>query len=398
MLAKNIMREKRPGKIVVFILLFAVSGTEGQYLNIGLFNDRNIQTLVVTPLQGEYQLVADGQQKQKCGAGSSFYVTMHHDSLKVISRKKLIGVFQTIHLIPLADTSVFAVKPVYPSLPKRIYDDGLYLKVQWKRIRIINHVEIDHYIAGVVQSEGGSHAHDEYYKTQAVLCRTYVIRNIAKHTDEGFNLCDGVHCQAYYNRGDKNPAIMEAAKATKNIIAVDSAGEPILAVFHSNCGGMTENSENVWPEVKSYLRSVNDPYCQKQKNSQWEKSIPLDKWKEYLKNNGFSLSYAYDPAYFNFTQYERKVYYRLGNDSLPLRKIRADWGLKSTFFSIRAEDGKLIFSGRGYGHGVGLCQEGAMQMARLGYRYEDILGFYYKNIRLVDFHAVNGYGTMFPAP
>jgi stage II sporulation protein D len=380
-------------KIFIVISFFFIRfSVFSQFINIGLYNDQTIQTVVFSPSRGTYNLIADGEKLMTCKPGGAFYVTMINDSLRLISEKKDLGMFLSIHFMPVSDTCFFSIKPVYPALSRRCYDDGISLKVQWKRIRIINQVELDRYIAGVVQSEGGTKAHIEYYKTQAVLCRTYIMRNFTKHADEGFNLCDGVHCQAYLNRGDKNPAILEAAFATKNQVAVDDKNELILAVFHSNCGGVTENCENVWPEVKDYLRSVNDPYCQNQKNSRWEKTISPEKWKEYLKNNGFKSDLDFDPSYFNFTQYERKLYYKLKNDSILLRKIRTDWNLKSTFFSIHADGGKLVFSGRGYGHGVGLCQEGAMQMAKLGYNYTDILNFYFKQIQLVDFHKLEGVG------
>jgi stage II sporulation protein D len=72
-----------------------------------------------------------------------------------------------------------------------------------------------------------------------------------------------------------------------------------------------------------------------------------------------------------------------------LKTIRADFQLKSTYFSVEQKGDMIVFNGRGYGHGVGLCQEGAMEMARLNYTYKDILNFYYKDVYLVNLNALN---------
>ena len=68
--------------------------------------------------------------------------------------------------------------------------------------------------------------------------------------------------------------------------------------------------------------------------------------------------------------------------------IRNDWQLKSTFFSISVEGGNVVFRGRGYGHGVGMCQEGAMEMGRRGFKYGEIINFYYRNVIMMDVNAL----------
>jgi stage II sporulation protein D len=76
-----------------------------------------------------------------------------------------------------------------------------------------------------------------------------------------------------------------------------------------------------------------------------------------------------------------------------LKKVRNDLKLKSTFFSISEKDGYVVFTGRGFGHGVGLSQEGAMRMAKLGYNYKDILHYYYNDIHLIPLAALNFFKT-----
>jgi stage II sporulation protein D len=92
----------------------------------------------------------------------------------------------------------------------------------------------------------------------------------------------------------------------------------------------------------------------------------------------------------NFSQNNGRSIYFIDKDlKIPLKVIRADFQLKSTFFSVEQVGENVIFKGKGYGHGVGLCQEGAMRMAKQKRSYKDILSFYYRDVHLVDLSALN---------
>ena len=113
----------------------------------------------------------------------------------------------------------------------------------------------------------------------------------------------------------------------------------------------------------------------------------IDDWLSYLKlkhNYPTEQSDAKEAA-LNFKQDQRKIYLECNNSKVPLKNVRLDLQLKSTFFSIsRLNADSVIFRGKGYGHGLGMCQEGAMKMSKIGYSYTDILNFYYKDIQLID--------------
>jgi stage II sporulation protein D len=255
-------------------------------------------------------------------------------------------------------------------------------------LMLVNHVELESYISGVVESEGGSTAHLEYYKSQAIICRTYALANLNRHAGEGFNLCDGVHCQAYHNKSLKSDKIISATQLTRGLIIVDTTLNLITAAFHSNCGGQTANSEDVWLSKLSYCRSIQDYHCRSSRNAVWQKTISVKEWIEYLKNNGISVSENVTAQDFAFAQTSRKVNYTFNNQNIQLKKIRADWKLKSTFFSIEPSGSSIILQGKGFGHGVGLCQEGAMKMANSGFTYDQIIKFYYKNTYTISLRAL----------
>ncbi|MDQ1296982.1 MAG: Amidase enhancer [Bacteroidota bacterium] len=246
----------------------------------------------------------------------------------------------------------------------------------------INICDIESYIAGVVKAEGGPGKNAEYFKTQAIIARTYMYRYLDKHFQDRFNLCDNTHCQAF-NGVTTDSLIIRASAETKNLVILGPDSALIISAFHSNCGGETSPSEDVWLSGQPYLRKVTDPYCLASRNALWQRVLGISEWADYLKKNGFTGSLE-DPTLLNFSQFSRKKDYRAGSFSIPLRKIREDMNLRSSFFSVTVKNDSVIINGKGYGHGVGLCQEGAMAMASEGFDYKQIIEFYYSGVRITD--------------
>ena len=236
----------------------------------------------------------------------------------------------------------------------------------------------------MVEAEAGYALPDEYYKLQAILSRTYALKNLDRHAHEGFSVCDKVHCQVYHHRCSRSQ-IFEATVATNALVVVDDELRLINTIFHSNCGGETCNSEDVWHTPLSYLRCVEDSFCVKASKATWTKSLPKAEVDRYFGTN--LIEGAFDPDLFNFCQMEERwADQELFNKPLP--KVRKDLGLRSTFFYLEEKGDSVIFVGRGYGHGVGLCQQGGIEMAKLGYSYVDILKHYYQGIHIINRRAI----------
>jgi stage II sporulation protein D len=185
-----------------------------------------------------------------------------------------------------------------------------------------------------------------------------------------------------------NENIEIAVEATEGLIITGLDSVPAIAAFHSNSGGETQGSEKAWLTSVPYLKAVLDPFSIGQPNERWEVVISAEKWFDYLKKNGFIISKKPDYKRFEFSQQHRTIYYQAMDHKIEFRKIREDWNLKSAFFSVVYDDGLFILKGKGYGHGVGLSQEGAINMARKGYHYSEILNFYYNNIHIIDYRLL----------
>jgi stage II sporulation protein D len=165
----------------------------------------------------------------------------------------------------------------------------------------------------------------------------------------------------------------------------------IVAAFHSNSGGQTANSEDVWGARTTYLKSVNDTFSLHMPNARWERKMLTEDWLSYLKikhNYPIEDEQAKNIA-LNFRQWDRKIYLEAKNVKVPLKNVRQDLQLKSTLFSIYPVGDSVVFKGKGYGHSLGMSQEGAMRMTKLGYKYIDVLNFYYRNIQIIDMRKLS---------
>jgi stage II sporulation protein D len=378
---------KKIKQLLLIILFLSVTGlvSAGNFLDIKVFTGYKITTISFTPLSGKYSVFFADKKIVDILKNETILLKVDKDSIKVLKGSVSKGAFTSLTLSGGGLLNSFKVKPGNTDIKERIYDDDLRLSVVDGKLQIVNHVEIENYVAGVVQSEGGGSVKDnDFYLVQAITCRTYALNNIKKHAKEGFNLCDSVHCQLYQNRC-KNYEILAAVYKTAGDVIIDKDNKMISAAFHSNSGGQTINSEDIWNIPTSYLKSVQDSFSLKMPNATWEYKILSTMWLDYLKTR-FNYNIT-DPAKKNyaltFKQDTRKVYFA---DSIPLTIIRQDLGLKSTWFSIvDQQGGYLVFKGKGYGHGVGLSQQGAIRMAQLGYSYMDIIKFYYKDVNVVNY-------------
>lgn len=377
-----------------FILLLLFSQLSAQELvKIGIFTSAKLTSIKIF-FQDFYSLQYDNNPELfKLNKHQFYQLEIVDDSLilfdnlnnKKIKAKSLNFFSQDIN------QSMFTIISNNSYKKERTYKGHLNVSVSSKKLKLINTLELENYVSSVVYAEVGKRRHPEFYKAQAVLVRTYALSHLYKHLSEGFNLCDEVHCQVYY--GDaQSQTILNAIQSTHNEVIVDKDLNLIIAAFHSNSGGQTVNSEDIWGNKKEYLRSIIDTFSIGMPSYYWKKKLSLQEWLMYLKKYNYpikdsnALNYA-----LNFKQPERKIYLQYNSTKIPLKNIRDELHLMSTFFDIQVNPTKdtVIFSGKGFGHGVGLSQEGAMKMATMGFNYKDIIKFYYQDIILIDLKKLN---------
>lgn len=292
---------------------------------------------------------------------------------------------------------------------KVLYRGDLVLFTEQKgTFSIANHIDVEQYLRGVVPLEIGKRSESliEALKAQAVAARTYTYKRMLERKSASFDMAATVQDQVY---GGADPEYREsdlAIKMTEDLIMVckDSL---INAYYHSTCGGETANIEDVWEKPYcSYLRSVSDlnssgqPYCQMSPRFHWQEKWPSSIFFDQIRNNllkAFPEKVRQGPIKeiavkesFSCGRVKQCVFsgnnwtVDMGGDRLRfiIRRDTPDKSiLRSANFKIVSLGSKeVLISGTGYGHGVGMCQMGAIGRAAANQSFEDILNAYYTGV------------------
>lgn len=260
-------------------------------------------------------------------------------------------------------------------------------------LRLVNEVDLETYVACVIASEYGLDDL-EGSKAMAVVARTYALAAVNESEPDEL-LDDHTLSQVYRGLEGVTDLAMQAAQETSGEVVTHN-GVPIEAVYFSSSGGRTANNEDVWDAAPlPYLRGKTDPYDSSSPHSRWtarlSRSELLQRLSEVteLRVDGFLVGDRSEDG--------RVATVELLHDDGRRREMTANAfrlaviaqfgarSLRSTLFDVRREGDDYVFEGRGYGHGVGLSQWGAHEMAKRGSTYRDILGYYYSDVDVGSF-------------
>lgn len=315
-------------------------------------------------------------------------------------------------------------------------DDGLW--------SLFNTVGLEQYLTCVISSEMSCDAPLEFLKAHAVISRSWVAGKIGRHAKpsplgkvntpgriidwqdnadhEGFDVCADDHCQRYQGVGEINRAVVEAVRQTEGLILADADGKPADARFSKCCGGHTELFSTCWQETDMpYLAAKEDPWCDPSLLSEeerqvlirtsfktydretadryfrWSEDLPTELVEENLRricgrDAGKLLTAEPLVRGASGRIKEMRLTGTLGSvvigKELLIRRIFSRSHLLSSAFTVdNISDGMIRLSGKGWGHGVGLCQIGAAVMAMKGHCYRDILNHYYPTARITRFYG-----------
>ncbi len=277
-------------------------------------------------------------------------------------------------------------------------------------LQLINIVHMDDYLKGVVPPELGKvgEAEIEAVKAQAVAARTYAMAHLAQYPDEPYDMKSDVSDQVYHGVRVEKSLVSNAIDQTRGYV-IKYKDNLINAYYHSTCGGSTDDVDEVWNKVREpYLQAVTDEdFCSWSKYYNWKESYSSKQLKlrieQYLsseRGRQVNIGTIQDMIIKSHTTGGRVAEmtvktdqgnYSFGKDRIRwvfTRSTNPELILPSAGFSIDTEKDsrgnltKVTFIGGGYGHGVGMCQCGALGMSRKGIKYEDILSHYYSNIKL----------------
>lgn len=269
------------------------------------------------------------------------------------------------------------------------------VRVHLVRENITRAMPLEDYVLGVVAAEGSTETEPEALKALAIASRTYALRNIGRHSADGNDFCTTTHCQRYRavnsdSTSSVSSVALQAVQTTKGEVLFDAGNQVADSYFSASCGGATANITALWgARAPPYLRGVADEYCATDAHRNWTDVIPEKQLLQALQT---------DPRT------------NVGNRLVSVRVLRQDesgraeiialegdhrltvkgwdfkiivgralgWNvLKSSRFEIARLGSNFVFRGSGFGHGLGLCQEGAHVMASRGANFRQILGKYF---------------------
>lgn len=266
------------------------------------------------------------------------------------------------------------------------YRGMLELSVQNGKLLVVNQLALEQYLVGVINSEISSTWPMESIKAQAVIARTFAVAKRKERSKALYHLESTVMDQAYEGSDEEDSRAVRGVVETKDEVLTYNSSV-IQAFYHANSGGRTEASQNVWGIALPYLQGVECQYGLTSTTSSWEQAVPLSKIEAALKS--FKVVGLTDikagPRNNRGRLKNVALVTERGNVTLLATKFRMAVGstvVRSTNFSVRVEGGTAYFNGVGYGHGVGLCQYGAKQRALDGFKYDEILSYYYPGTKL----------------
>ncbi|MBA3440469.1 MAG: SpoIID/LytB domain-containing protein, partial [Pyrinomonadaceae bacterium] len=269
------------------------------------------------------------------------------------------------------------------------------IQIRLVREDAIKTLSLDDYLFGVLAAEASVENEYEALRAQAVVSRTYALKNLRRHRQDGYDLCNTTHCQRYVTfegesaRADFSALLHRAVSETSGEVLRDEQGHVADAYFSASCGGATANMKSLWGvAAPSYLRGVRDETCAGGRDHSWIDRLSIAQLTKALQSDPRSnIGARLD----NIIVIKRDATGRAEMVALEgeRRRILRGWDfkiiigrtlgwnvLRSTRFDIERTGTHFVFRGSGFGHGLGLCQRGAHVMAERGASYRVILGRY----------------------
>ncbi len=280
---------------------------------------------------------------------------------------------------------------IYSQGKKRRYRDQIdILLTKANKLLAINVLDLEPYVKGVLYHEVPHRWPMNAIKAQAVATRTYALYQVGENKKQEYDVTSGIYSQVYGGRSAERYRTNIAANRTRGQV-LTYRGNILPAYFHSNCGGQTENVKELWKHDLPPLKGVKCGFCAGAPNYRWKKSFRSQDIQEKLNKQGFKLGLIKDIIISGRTDSGRikniKIVTRDGKTTtmtgVKFRDIVGPNVLKSNYYEIDMKGYFFDVKGRGWGHGVGMCQWGVYRMAKKRYNYKSILEYYYPGVKII---------------
>ncbi len=370
----------------------AVQGASPQY-SVELFSNHTVKSITAEAIN-EGVRICGGEIDSPClilGPGKKISCT----AARVLDCR-MESSERSFTRLRLDSTAPFRIAPTYARAeePAKTYClENAEFDTSNEGMRVVTRVDLESYVSGVLRGEASVLRAPAARQAMAILARTWALRWQGRHSKQGFDFCSLTHCQAFDPPQTAGKGFADnldpAVRATRGQV-LRFHGTLADPYFTACCGGVTEAAGNVWPDrAQPYLISIHDPYCSTSQHASWSRSLSESSLLQVLRE-ALNLPNSGKLAELSVASRDSS------GRALTLRVVadgswtvdanlfryaidrRLGWGqIESNLYDIRREGQSWVFTGHGLGHGVGLCQSGAEQMAQLGTSAEKILVTYF---------------------
>lgn len=269
----------------------------------------------------------------------------------------------------------------------RRYQGIIEVRPYKKGVYVINHLPIESYLAGVLNAEISTKWAIEVVKAQSVISRTFALYQMENRKKRLWHVTSGLSDQVYLGADIADKRGQHAIQQTGGIV-VTYQGKLAQTFYHSNCGGVTEDAGALWKYSYPYLKVRNVPYGKSDPRFNWETRMSEAELKRVFRKLGFKGEKITELTISDYSPSGRVADIYLNGSpkyafkGKDFRRVAGYRKIQSLLFNISGIPGGVLFSGTGNGHGVGLSQWSAKEMAEKGYRYPDILEYFYQGTQL----------------
>jgi stage II sporulation protein D (peptidoglycan lytic transglycosylase) len=273
----------------------------------------------------------------------------------------------------------------------------MFVKSANNRLLVINLIDLEEYVKGVVPAEMNAAWHPAALKVQAIAARSYALYQLRQNSQKEFDIMASTKDQVYRGRAGASAAAAHAVDSSRGLVLVHG-DSPIFAAYHSTAAGATEDASYVWSMDLPYLKGVECPFDVDSPHYQWRTDVSLPALERRLRDEGYPVGVIATVDTAAYTKSGRVAQLRIlhsdgelflrGED---LRRVIGYTTLASTQFDLEILGLRVQFNGKGAGHGVGLCQWGAKELAERGYTAETILRYFYPGTELRDLATLPKY-------
>lgn len=355
----------------VYCFAFAGYAQANQYVRVSIVQDVSSLRLKVN---GFYEIIIPESQKVLYrGKNLNTTVTAYKEGISIGT----VDANTKSVLIKPADTDAIVIDD------RKFRGDIQIIKKDNLNLWVINHIELEDYIKGILYHEASHFWPMEALKAQAVACRTYAVYQMEENRQKDFDLTSDIYSQVYGGKTSERYRTNTAVEQTRGGI-LTYQGKVFPAYFHATCAGHTEDASVLWNINIPPLKGVACGFCQDSPHFSWHVVLSQSEVAEKLNKAGYKINNIKEINIAGRDNSGRiaslKIVTAKKNISIPAKDFRNIIGpniIRSTNFQVSVVTEDIVFEGLGWGHGVGLCQWGAYFMDKKGYNYKYILKYYY---------------------